>query len=114
MPDAGKVVRGLKCCTNDDEAGCRCKECPYGTNDHGTCDTIYQLMKEALELIEVPKPAKPREERYEIKIKHVWGDEVDIRSKFYCPHCGKMIASGESKRYPWCMWCGKPILWEWK
>lgn len=67
---------------------------------------------DALELLKEQEPAKPREERHEVKVSHYWGDEVEVLSKFYCPHCGTMIAKGKSEHYPRCMWCGQEVKWE--
>lgn len=73
---------------------------------------IMECIDDALALLKEQEPAKPREERHEVKVSHDWGDEVEVRSKFYCPHCGAMIASGNSQHFPRCMWCGQAVKWE--
>lgn len=47
MIDADKVVRGLKACC---KPGGGCGKCPYRRTDE-PCDTILQLMRDALSLI---------------------------------------------------------------
>lgn len=76
---------------------------------HYECaETIHNV----LELLRIHEPAKPEERRREVKINHAWGNEVEIWSEFYCPHCKAMIAKGKSEHYQRCMWCGKVIKWE--
>lgn len=71
---------------------------------HGFIDKIIALLKEQV-------PAKPREERHEVKVSYNWGDEVEVWSNFYCPHCGAMIANSNSPHFPWCMRCGQAVKW---
>lgn len=69
----------------------------------------------ALELLkkqEDDQPGKPIEKHYEVIVHHVWGDEAEVISEFYCPHCATIIVKGKSKHYPRCMWCGKAVKWE--
>lgn len=74
-------------------------------------DSWYRAAEDALAMLKEQEPAKPREERHEVKVSHDWGDEVEVWSEFYCPHCGAMIAKGKSEHYPRCMWCGKAVKW---
>lgn len=73
---------------------------------------VQETAKAALSLLKEQEPAKPREERREVKVNHDWGDEVEVWSEFYCPHCGAIIAKGKSEHYPRCMWCGQAVKWE--
>lgn len=109
MPDIEKVIKGLECCMS----ASRCYKCPY-INAYECDGASYysKAIQDALVLLRAQDhSAKPKEERHEIKVSHVWGDDVEVWSEFYCPHCGAMIAKGNSEHYPRCMWCGKKVNW---
>ena len=75
------------------------------------CIKIGQAITDTITLLKEQEPAKPREERHEVKVSHDWGDEVEVWSKFYCPHCGAIIANSNSMHFPRCMWCGQAVKW---
>ena len=99
MPDREKVIKGLECCSNCDESGCLCKECPYGTNEYDTCDTIDHLLKDALKVLkeqEAVTPIKARQGRNE------------YYSYFLCPVCKNDIMFHQ----PYCEECGRKMKWD--
>lgn len=110
MPDREKVIKGLECCMSES----LCYKCPYKDKDECEDGSYYysKAIEDAIELLRAQDQSdKPREERHEVTINHVWGDDVEVWSEFYCPHCGAMIAKGNSEHYPRCMWCGKKVNW---
>ena len=115
MVDRENVINGLECIAQQVGDGI-CGWCAYfrpfrDDPDCGWCDKVA-IVNDALALLrEQDQSNKPREERHEVTINHVWGDDVEVWSEFYCPHCGAMIAKGNSEHYPRCMWCGKKIQW---
>ena len=50
MTKAQKVMKGLECCTTDDERFDLCKKCPYRSQD-GQPNKCHDLNRDALELI---------------------------------------------------------------
>lgn len=108
MTKKEKIINGLEHCRDLDIADMKWPPgtCPY--YERGCC----RYMNDAIALLRAQDQSnKPREERHEITINHVWGDDVEVWSEFYCPHCGAMIAKGNSEHYPRCMWCGGKIQW---
>lgn len=114
MIDREKVIKGLEICSAGEwnsTVGRDHTDCPYYPAGYTGC-TCKLLMRDALALLQVQDQSnKPREERHEVTINHVLGDDVEVWSEFYCPHCGAMIAKGNSEHYPRCMWCGGKIQW---
>lgn len=97
MPDRENVVKGLECCANDDEAGCRCKECPYGTNEYDTCNTIDYLLKDALKVLKeqetktgkwLPCKASIYPYGYDVKCSECGLQMGSTFGYHFCPKCG--------------------------
>ena len=105
MTDREIVIYGLEHCTGP----YTCSGCRYYNPNNTRCQKY--LMHDALELLREDRPQKPIEKHYEITVNHVWGDEVEVISEFYCPHCMAIIAKGNSEHYPRCMWCGREVKW---
>ena len=51
------VLAGLECCINTDKKGYpMCEKCPYADVEHGTCDSVRELMRDAMELLKGVNP----------------------------------------------------------
>lgn len=107
--DREKIIKGLEKCKRHECDNCTEKGASQAPWD---CPAYDDFIDSALALLKEQEPAKPREERHEVKISYDWGDEVEIWTKFYCPHCGAMIANGNSQHFPRCMWCGRKVKWK--
>ena len=93
MPDRGKVIKGLECCTSEQA----CKGCPYSQSETGHLCS-FNCIHDALALLKEQDPIPCGE-----KIK-----AGDVVLDFYeCGYCKNAI------RKPWryCPFCGKAVKW---
>lgn len=54
MDDLEKVVKGLECCIPEGT----CEECPYTLPEYGTCESLDELLKDALALLKADLQAQ--------------------------------------------------------
>lgn len=98
MPDLGKVIRGLECCTKAEKD---CKNCPIGFG----FGCGLQLKRQARILLAAQQPAEPI---------YVEDDETWV-----CGSCGAIVGetflgvAGEGEvRDKCCPECGRAVQWD--
>lgn len=93
MPDRGKVIKGLECCSADNR---KCNRCPY---DPDTDEAVWEgnctkdLVHDALELLEEREPVKPI--RFTLMYWRCGNCRREIdkyKGDVYCPKCGRKVA----------------------
>ena len=96
MPDREKVMRGLRYCLERSQEKVHCGDCPYWFDDFESGCHVYDMMRDAIELLEV-KDVEIKTNAYSWKF-------------YYCPTCGKDFY-GFDKRVRFCNQCGQGIRW---
>ncbi len=113
MADIEKVIKGLETCIpmkyeTNEEKECRHEQCPYGKENYKPMNgCIWDLMKDALELLKKQKP---------MNVIETSKDRIGVPEKS-CPKCNVPLyeyvyGQGHLGEIGYCQWCGQAVKWE--
>jgi len=102
MPDIEKVIKGLECCSVENDWNCN--DCPYGNPNVPISECIHPLLTDAVALLKRREPVKAIKQ----------GDD-----SYLCDNCEETVGWEEMKRYgfekvkyKYCPYCGTAVKWD--